>query len=353
MSQYPSITHWHYLHGQPQNSARLKAQASDFRVAETLPFELSGSGEHLYLHIEKTGLNTGYLAQQIALFYGVKERDVSYAGRKDKHAVTRQWFSVWLPGKSDAPLPTFEYENCQLLETQWHNKKLRTGAVQSNQFVITLQDLSSDEELANRIELVKQFGVPNYFGPQRFGNINANGVPGNLVLANYLLAGESIRKREKRSMAISALRSWLFNECVSARLQKWQTEPKAGDAMSLAGSNSFFVVDDIDAEILQRLAEKDIAITAPMWGKGQLSTEQSVAEFEGDLAMLNSTLCDTLEGLDLRQERRKILLYPQGLTWQLEQQTLTLQFSLPSGCFATSVIRELLHITDESKASMS
>lgn len=351
MSPYPSTNHWHYLHGKPTGSAQFKSQPEDFRVSETLPFELTGEGEHLFLHIEKTGINTGFLAQQIAKIYKVKDRDVGYAGRKDKQAVTRQWFSVWLPGKSSSEqeLPLFKYPGCRLLAAYWHNKKLRTGAVQNNHFAITLREVKHEGDLKQRIELIKAEGVPNYFGPQRFGNVNSEGIPGNLALAEYLLNGEIIRKREKRSLAISALRSWLFNECVSKRLQKWHTQPHKGDAMNLTGSNSFFLADDIGTDVMHRLQERDIAITTPLWGKGELATAHAVAEFEQNIAIQYQQICTTLENLDLRQERRKILLFPQDLTWQQNKRDLSLQFSLPAGCFATSVIRELLQIQEKTE----
>ena len=155
MTNFPSLQHWHYLHGRPTGTAQLKASPEDFQVSETLPFALADEGEHLYLYIQKTGLNTGFLAQQIADFYGVRERDISYAGRKDKHAVTKQWFSVWLPGKSAQNLPAFTYRDCQLLETRWHNKKLRTGSIQHNHFVITLRNVHSDDNLEERVALIK------------------------------------------------------------------------------------------------------------------------------------------------------------------------------------------------------
>ena len=322
----------------------LKSQPEDFQVDEMLPFSPSGEGEHLFLRIRKTGINTGFLAQQIAKFYKVRDVDVSYAGRKDKHAVTTQWFSVWLPGKPDEQIADFHYENCDLIQRTRHNKKLRTGSVERNRFFIKLRDVEPGADLDNRIASIKALGVPNYFGQQRFGNINQEGVAGNLVLANYLLKGETIRKREKRAMAISVLRSWLFNEFTSERIKQWQLSPQPGDAMSLSGSNSFFIADAIDEEILNRMNERDIHITAPMWGKGEVPTTGNVAQFENNIAQQFSDLCRTLESQDLKQERRKLLLIPEQLTWQLREDVLDLQFSLPAGCFATSVIRELLRL---------
>lgn len=347
MNDFPKINHWHHLYGEPKSHARLKTHPEDFKVDEQLPFELTGEGEHLFLRIQKTGINTGFLAQQLAKFYNVRELDVSYAGRKDKQAVTTQWFSVWLPGIPDSEIEAFSYPDCQLLQTSRHNKKLRTGSVQKNHFSILLRNARLDEDFASRIADIKDTGVPNYFGPQRFGNVNKEGIAGNLALANYLLDGQTIRKREKRSLAISALRSWLFNQMVSERLQQWQLQPQPGDAMSLAGSNSFFTAPQIDNEIQRRLAQGDIQITAPLWGKGKLPTTDDVMDLESKISATYPKICQTLVRLDLKQERRKIVLFPENLTWHVTETNLTLNFSLPAGCFATSVIRELLRLNSE------
>ncbi|BDX05552.1 tRNA pseudouridine(13) synthase TruD [Planctobacterium marinum] len=342
MLPFPGTEHWHYLHGKPKSSATLKAIPEHFKVNEVLPFEPVGEGEHLFLQIEKTGLNTGFVAQQLARFYGVKERDVGYAGRKDKHAVTTQWFSVWLPGVKSAPVKQFVYDGCNIKQQSWHSKKIRTGNLSHNEFQITLTDLEKDTDLEERIAKVKHTGVPNYFGPQRFGNINSDGVAGNLAMARLLINNETIKKREKRNMAVSALRSWLFNEAVSERLTKLSTTPENGDVFSLAGSNSFFVAETIDSEILTRLAGADIHLSAPLWGAGKPASLGVPGELENSLAERFPEICNTLAALGLKQERRKLLLYPKDFSYQLHEQQLLLNFSLPSGCFATSVIRELL-----------
>lgn len=344
MATFPDTEHWHYLHGKPKNSAKLKAIPEHFRVNEVLPFEPSGEGEHLFLKIQKTGLNTGFVAQQLAHFYGVKERDVGYAGRKDKHAVTTQWFSIWLPGAKATPVQQFLYEGCSVLQQSWHNKKIRTGNLSHNQFEITLTDLEADSQLEDRIANILHAGVPNYFGPQRFGNVNTEGVAGNLALAQLLINNEVIRKREKRNMAISALRSWLFNQATSERLEKLGTKPQDGDVFSLAGSNSFFVTECIDTDILHRLESSDIYLSAPLWGAGQPISQGIPGELESSLAERFPKVCHTLAALGLKQERRKLLLKPKAFSYQLSGQQLVLNFSLPSGCFATSVIRELLRL---------
>ncbi|MCC2605270.1 tRNA pseudouridine(13) synthase TruD [Planctobacterium marinum] len=344
MNQFPHIHHWHYLHGTPAGSATLKAEPAHFQVNEVLPFAPSGEGEHLFLQIRKTGLNTGFVAQQLASHYKVKERDVGYAGRKDKHAVTTQWFSVWLAQDKAVANTPFVFEGCEVLDSQWHHKKLRPGNLSHNEFTILLTDVQEADDLNERLANIAKLGVPNYFGPQRFGNLNADGVAGNLVLAEFLLKGQTIRKREKRNLAISALRSWLFNQAVSERLHTYGIEAQNGEVFSLTGSNSFFLAEAIDESLQQRLQSRDIQLSAPLWGQGTLPSGDQILDLENQLASQYPEICDTLSGLGLKQERRKLLLFPEQLQCQQSQQQITLKFSLPSGCFATSVIRELLRL---------
>lgn len=334
--------HWQYLHGRPGNRGELKQQPDDFIVEEELSFTPSGEGEHLFLLIEKQNLNTGFVAQALAKHFGLKDRDVAWAGRKDKFATTRQWFSVCLPGKDTPDLHSFHLAQCRILRHCRHNKKLRLGTVRVNHFTICIRKCQLQSDIEQRLKLVATAGVPNYFGSQRFGNLHPDGRHGNLALAETLIRGESIRKRDKRSMAISALRSWLFNEMLSTRIARHPIhKAMSGDTFLLAGSNSFFSAADIDDTILSRLTQGDILLSAPLWGEGELPGSDDARDFEVSVAEQYPEICRTLEQLGLKQERRNIHLMPQNMTWQLDNNDLTLHFSLPGGCFATSVIREL------------
>ncbi len=333
---------WAFLHGEPCTTAVLKSNPADFQVTESLSFEPTGEGEHLYLFVQKTGLNTAFVAQELAKQAGIHPKAVAFAGRKDKQAVTRQWFSLHLPGKANSQLPEFGLEACRILEHTRHQRKLQTGAVKHNRFSITLRDVKPGKEFDARLAEIKKAGVPNYFGLQRFGIRYDDGRYSNLKSAEMLLTGETIRKREKRSMAISALRAWLFNQFVSARIKAGTANtPQAGDLMSLAGSASFFACSEIDQDIQSRVQQRDIFLTAPMWGAGQLKSGASTLAFEQEVAAQYQEVCQTLEGLGLRQERRPILTFPEQLTVFHEKDQLKLEFNLAKGCFATSVIREL------------
>lgn len=337
--------HWQYQYPKLAISGLLKSSAEDFRVTEQLGYEPTGEGEHIYLWVQKTGLNTAYLAEQIAKFTKLPLRAVTYAGRKDKYAQTLQWFSVHLPGKGEFDWSQFSEPGAQVIRAIRHNKKLKTGVLKGNQFDITLRQLTSTEGVEPRLQLIKQQGVPNYFGQQRFGDQRYDPRGGNLVLAEKMLHGEIIKNRNKRSMAISALRSWFFNEMVHKRLVNQHfAEPLCGDVMQLAGSQSFFVATEINQDILARLQSRDIYMTAPLWGAGSPASELDSSTFEKHCALNAQKATDTLAALGLKQERRAIRLFPDDLEWEISDNNLRLSFSLPAGAFATSVIREVMEV---------
>ncbi|MGS2719083.1 tRNA pseudouridine(13) synthase TruD [Paraglaciecola aestuariivivens] len=345
-------SHWLHLYPKLGISAQLKSSPQDFKVTEQLGYHPIGEGEHIYLWVQKIGLNTAYLAEQIAKFTRLPLRSVTYAGRKDKHAQTQQWFSVHCPGKKDFDWSAFNLPGAEIIKAVRHNKKLRTGVLKGNRFEITLRDLQGSPkqlaELDQRLQLIKQLGVPNYYGQQRFGDTKYDTRGGNLVLAEKMLMGEEIRNRNKRSMAISALRSWFFNQCVHSRIQaECFSTPMLGEVLQLAGSQSFFCMTEQHPSIMQRLAERDIFLTAPLWGQGQLASQLDALNFENNLATSHGQITQSLVKLGLKQERRAIQLFANELEWTRTDDTLNLCFSLPAGTFATSVIRELVDVNTD------
>ena len=194
-----NTSHWAYLHGKPVSTGVLKQQPADFIVREKLGFEPCGEGEHVFLWVRKAGLNTAWLAEQLARFAGLHPRNVSFSGRKDKYAVTEQWIGLHMPGKQEPDWSAFQVPGAEILRVMRHNKKLRTGTHKANQFELILRRLSDPDAVVDRLPKLAG-GVPNYFGEQRFGNQD-----GNLRLGERMLEGEVIRDRQKRSLAISRL----------------------------------------------------------------------------------------------------------------------------------------------------
>lgn len=337
-----------YLYGKPKSSGLLRSQMSDFKVFEQLPFSPCGDGEHLYIHIRKTGANTVFVARELAKYFEVKEQLVSYAGLKDRFAVTEQWFAIHVPGKKAYDLSDLNIEGVEVLSYQRHNKKLRTGALTGNRFELTLRKVTDLSALAKRWQEIVQGGVPNYFGEQRFG---IDG--GNLARAEALFSGTKVKDKKKRGMYLSAARSYLFNQIVEQRItQNNFNQPLIGDVMMLAGTQSVFRLTEIDESIRQRFCDNDIDITAPMWGAGNLMTEESPKLIEQSVADLHPSFCQGLAKFGLKQERRRIRLVisePQidlVVDEQSEDSTVTVGFFLPAGCYATTVLRELVNYQD-------
>ncbi|MBV0932516.1 tRNA pseudouridine(13) synthase TruD [Marinobacterium weihaiense] len=336
-----------WLYGEPHSRALLRATPDDFQVFERLPFEPDGEGEHLFLYIRKTGENTDWVARQLARFCQVSPRDVGYAGKKDRHAVTEQWFSVRLPIGRTLNWSLFGGETIEVLRTVRHGRKLRLGALAGNRFVIRLRKLSQADDFAARLQQVRS-GVPNYFGEQRFGIDGGNLVKGRALLAGTLHE----RQRHKKGLYISALRSWLFNQIISARIKQGHWDSiLPGDVLMLNGRQSCFVAND-EPDLGERLARGELHLTGPMWGRGELMTEAQARDFEHAVLAPWESMCEGLAGLGLNQERRALRLLPQGLHAEAEaEDQWCLSFELPAGAFATSVLRELCQWTQAANES--
>ncbi|MCL1093598.1 tRNA pseudouridine(13) synthase TruD [Shewanella kaireitica] len=331
----------HYLYGKPNAKADLRTQNSDFLVQEILPFAPTGEGEHHLLHIRKDGLNTVEVAKMLSSFAHVHPKEVTYAGQKDKNAVTEQWFGVRIPGKETPDWQKMNSDKLTLLSASRHGKKLRIGALAGNRFTLVLRNVSEVEDVIARLEKIAQVGVPNYFGEQRFGHDGKN-----IIFGRQMFTGRKVKDRKKRSMYLSAVRSNLFNLASSARLAAHGAATLAGDCVMLAGSKSYFTAEHWDETLVERLNNKDIQLSAPLWGRGEPLVQSDAAELESAALAEYSVDRDGLEQAGLNQERRTLLLEPQHLQYQVEDNTITLKFALPSGSYATSVLRELVDYQD-------
>lgn len=322
----------------PLFSGRIRSVPEDFVVEELPSFEATGEGEHLLLTIRKRGMNTAFCAEKIARWAGIEERDVSYAGMKDRHALTTQRFSVRLPKKTAPDTALLNDPDCQVLESVWHNRKLARGALAGNRFVLILRGLSgSREAMEQAMQTIQAQGVPNYFGEQRFGMEQAN-----VGKALGMFEGRRV-DRAKRSIYLSAARSHLFNLLLAERVAQgtWNT-PLDGEVWMLEGTKSIFGPEPLSEAIAARCRAMDIHPTGPMWGGGELRSQAAVLALETRLADLQPELCKGLEKADLRQERRALRLLPKNLAWTfLPDASMQLTFELPPGAYATSVLAEL------------
>ncbi len=321
----------------------MRVAPEDFRVDEMDAFDASGSGEHLLLTVEKRDMTTPQAARRIAQWAGVAESAIGYAGLKDRHAVTQQRFSVWIPKKVSPDVATLQSDGFRVLSADWHSRKLPRGALSGNRFVLVLRDVEGDRgEIDARLQAIALRGVPNYFGEQRFGRSGDN-----VAQALAMFAGRRVR-REERSLLLSAARSQIFNAALDHRVLRGDWDRAvAGDVFMLDGSHSVFGPVEVDDTIAARIASFDIHPTGPMWGRGELRTQGDVQTLEADIAQAHADLCAGLEAAGLKQERRGLRLPVAELAWTWpEARTLSLSLQLPSGSYATTVLRELGDVTD-------
>lgn len=336
---------WNFLHQKPEVTAVLKAIPSDFIVIENLGFEPSGEGEHIYLYVRKTGENTAWVAKKLAEFCQLPTTAVSWAGLKDRHAMTEQWFGIHLPGKRDPDFSKFESDTIQILRVRRHHKKLRPGDLKGNHFSIKLHEIEQSRALDFRLQNITQLGVPNYFGEQRFGR-DGN----NLRQADLLFSGKRVKEHHKRAIYLSAARSYVFNHVVSQKIAAdCLLQPMVGECLISTQNAEKFCYAGAGKSSMQdlQLQYRQLVTSGPMWGRGENLLKNKALEWEIDALSDFSAWLNSLELTGMQMDRRPALLTLHDLRWRWLNQSLELQFSLPAGCYATSVIRELI-ITKEN-----
>jgi len=319
-------------------SARFRATPEDFFVEEVASFQPTGEGEHLLLTIEKRGMNTVFAAKTLAAWGGIAEMGIGYAGMKDRHAVTRQRFSVHFPKRVSPDIALLESADFHVLEHSWHNRKLSRGALAGNRFVLVLREVRGERAAVDaRLERIRQHGIANYFGEQRFGRDGDN-----VEAARRMFAGERAR-REQRSIYLSAARSEMFNAVLARRIQAgdWNTGAE-GEVWMLDGTQSVFGPEPVTPELIERALRQDIHPTGPMWGAGELRSRDRVREIEEAALEPFADLRAGLEKAELKQERRSLRVRVNDLDWQWPaDDVLELRFRLAPGSYATEVLAEL------------
>ena len=323
----------------PKQTALLKAECADFVVKEQLGYDMSGDGEFVAVKVRKTDCNTLFVGEQLAKFAGISARNMSYAGLKDRKAVTEQWFSLQMPGQPTPDFSQFSLEGVEILDVTRHQRKIRIGSLQGNHFEILLRNVEETDELKVRLDFLAKNGFPNYFTEQRFGR-DSNNLTQALRWAN----GEiKVKDRHKRSFYLSAARSEIFNLIVSKRMElDLAQQILLGDVLQLNGSHSWFLVDESEdlAQLQQRLAQQDVLLTAPLIGE----EEKSAVDFENEIFAQYQALFALMRQERMKAARRPILMQPQQFQWQFEPNGLRLQFDLPAGSYATALIRELVNV---------
>jgi tRNA pseudouridine13 synthase len=345
-------------HGEPLFGARIRARPEHFQVDEELGFAAAGDGPHWLLKVRKCGANTEWVARELARHAGVRPHDVGFAGLKDRHAVATQWFTAPAGRRSQDEWRALRGEGYEVLEAHAHNRKLRRGALAGNRFSILLTDVPPATDraaAARRIERLAADGVPNYFGPQRFGR-----ELGNLRRAAAAARGPEAgaigvrwRGRDERSFALSAARSLIFNTVLAARVAdgSWR-HLQPGDLANFDDGGTIFPVSAMDNSLAERIASGELHATGPLWGLTELAPQGHVAALEQQAAATCDPLGSWLLAEGLQAERRALRLRVRDLRheWLPAEGGLRLSFALTSGAYATMVLNELADIDDAAQA---
>ena len=346
------------VHGDALPLAEFKSSPEDFRVEEQLSFVPSGSGPHCLLRVEKRSSNTQWVAGELARIAGVRNHEVGFAGLKDRQAITVQWFSV--PALAHAPdfWRAVQTPHYRVLDVLANARKLKRGALKGNRFVIRLRNTAwPRDELERKLAALRAVGVPNYFGPQRFGRDGYN----LERVAAWLRTGQVPGGRAERGFALSAARSLLFNALLARRVAAGDWNRLAvGDLASLEGSGSHFQVSALDDALADRLASFDIHPSGPMWGRGTLAVTGAALEHELAVGRDFADVGDLLGTQGLEQERRSLRCVVRDLVAEVEGgvageaaggaasavagDTVLLSFTLGRGQYATTVLREICEL---------
>ena len=322
----------------------LKQRPEDFCVDEVPAYEASGEGEFLFLHIEKRGIPTPDLLRHIEQTLSLKQADIGCAGRKDAQAVTRQYVSV--PTSASDLVEKIDSDQIKVLSRKRHTNKLKTGHLRGNKFrIIIRKAVTNAEQLAQSlVSEIQRSGFPNYFGEQRFGNAGTTDDPGF-----RLLRGERARRlsRDGLRFTLSAVQSRMFNAWLADRISDGLSrEVLKGDVMQVTTSKGPFVVTDVATE-QARYDSHETVLSGPIFGPKMKQPEETPAEREQAI----------LDRFDLPREafskfkkltpgtRRPMVIWPDDLAVQNVENGIEFSFTLPSGVYATCLMRELLKTT--------
>jgi tRNA pseudouridine13 synthase len=335
----------------PGTGGVIREQPQDFIVDEVPAYEPSGEGEHTYFRIEKWDIPTLEVVKQIATQLDIASKVISYAGLKDTHALARQTLSAHFV--DPARVAALELENARVLWVTRHRNKLRPGHLRGNRFTLRIRDtqpgaLARAEAI---FAVLAARGVPNAYGPQRFGNRGDNHIVGFHLLRNNraALAEMGIRhpSRQMQGFFISALQSALFNQVVALRIRQGTLDTViAGDVVRKEDTGGIFTVEDVAAE-RPRAAAWGITATGPIYGYKLMEARDEAGALEAQVLAEAGLTLDDFRAVKAEGVRRPLRFNPEDLTWEPQDgNSLVVSFFAPKGSFATLLLRELMKTPD-------
>lgn len=336
-------------HDLPGTGGALRTADDDFFVDEEIPYPPSGTGDHVFVRIEKRGMNTRHAVLAIARALGVADRDIGVAGMKDRHAVTRQWLSLPPPATPEAAL-ALVVPDVTILEAVRHNHKLRTGHVRANAFRLRVRGAVADgaERAATILaRLVEPPGAPNWYGEQRFGRDGDNAQKGRALLSGERRTG---RDRKLDRLFVSALQSELFNAWLVARMADGlYRDVLAGDVLHKT-TGGMFTSDDPVTDT-ERLRAGELVLTGPMFGVEMRRPPDGTPAAAREDAILAAAGLSRESFAQVRKlaegTRRNATIHVRDARVHAEgPSTLEVAFTLPGGAYATAVMREVMKQLD-------
>ncbi len=329
-----------------------KTNPEDFRVTELPLYAASGEGEHVWFRVQKVGMDGQTLVDKVADRFGVSRSEVGFAGFKDKYAVTQQWMSVWDRALDPAELMGQWSEEITVLEATRHTNKLKMGQLEGNHFVLTLRDVPADQIVFAEaiLERIKSHGVPNYFGPQRFGHGFRTFWQGWNAIALGQLAPHLRKNKRMRSLSLNAVQSAVFNHVLTQRIESGTfSTAVVGDVLEKKEGGLARVDTENLAEWQANVAAGLAWPTGPMMAARMLRATDGVAEQEAESMALFGLTEEMFarRRTDLRGERRPLTVRADNVEFeQLGNDAIRVGFSLPSGSYATVLLRELMKNED-------
>ncbi|MCS6978389.1 MAG: tRNA pseudouridine(13) synthase TruD [Gemmatales bacterium] len=333
--QYPDL---------PGLGGRIRTVPEDFVVEEVPAYLPSGAGQYAYLWVEKRDMSAEYLARLVAKRLGIALEDIGMAGLKDRHAVTRQWISV--PVEAEPHLAELEQDGIRVLEVRRHTNKLKPGHLRGNRFTIRIRDVNpgAAEHLPAILDRIREGGLANYYGPQRFGS-HGDTLRIGLRLMGHDVGGWAGKPtRFLRKLALSAVQSAVYNLYLTRRIADGLLHTVLpGDVMGLRKHGGLFRAEDVATE-QRRLEQREIVVTGPIFGRRMMAPTGEAARREAELLAELGLTPESFaaSGKLLEGTRRHNVVWIEDLTGHCEGTEVVLSFTLPAGSYATVLLRELM-----------